>query len=160
MPSRHANALGTTVHAPVTVALGEPELRRDDDLVSKGRERFAEQLFVREGPVGLRRVEERHSLLEGRADERDARALVDRIAVTVAESHATEAEGRDLESAVAEATLFHPFHEHSIGLEPRSAHRPDLYAVFRKPSRHAARSLRVRLLAGDRDEGLERRGDL
>ena len=48
----------------------EPELRRDGNLAAERGERFAEERLVRERPIRLRRVEERHAAFDGRADER------------------------------------------------------------------------------------------
>jgi hypothetical protein len=49
----------------------ETELRRDDHLLAQGREGFADELFVHEGAVDFRRVEERDTTLDGRADQRN-----------------------------------------------------------------------------------------
>ncbi len=50
----------------------EAELRRDHDLIAHRRERFADELFVRERTVHFGRVEERDAAVDGRADDRDA----------------------------------------------------------------------------------------
>src|SRR5580765_4260158 len=44
----------------------EAELRRDYHLIANGGERFAHQLFVREGTVGFGRVEERDTTVNSR----------------------------------------------------------------------------------------------
>ena len=48
----------------VPVVEVEAELRRDHDLVADGLERLADELLVRERPVHLRGVEERHAALD------------------------------------------------------------------------------------------------
>ena len=55
----------------------EAELRRDHDAIANRRERFADELFVRERPVHFGGVEERDAAVDGRADEPNARLLVD-----------------------------------------------------------------------------------
>ena len=50
----------------------ETELGRDDHLVPKKRERFADQLFVRIGAIHFSGIEECHTLIDGGADERNA----------------------------------------------------------------------------------------
>ena len=50
----------------------EAELRRDHDLIANRRERFADELFVRERPVDFGRIEERDAAIDGRTNDRDA----------------------------------------------------------------------------------------
>ena len=50
----------------------EAELGGDDDLVAEGRERFADELFVRVRAVDLGGIEERDALLVGGTDDLDA----------------------------------------------------------------------------------------
>ena len=67
-----SDALRPAVHAlPRASPSLEAELGRDHDLVADRRERFADELFVRERAIGLGGVEERHAALERRADQRD-----------------------------------------------------------------------------------------
>ena len=68
----------------------ETEFRGQHDLVADRFERFADQGLVRQGPVRLSGVEERHSLVVGASDEVDAVLDVDRVAVVGAEAHAAE----------------------------------------------------------------------
>ena len=56
----------------------EAELGGDHHLVAERRERFADQLLVRERAVDLGGVEERDAALDGRADQRDHLLLVGR----------------------------------------------------------------------------------
>src|SRR6266567_626228 len=73
-------------------AVLETELRRDDNSVSYGFERFAHDLFVEVRPVGLRGVEKRNSAFKGRPDHRNCLLFLRGRPVAKAESHATESE--------------------------------------------------------------------
>ena len=48
----------------------EPELRRDDDPIANGRQRFADEFLVREWPVGLGGIEKRDASLDGCTNDR------------------------------------------------------------------------------------------
>src|SRR5436190_14043021 len=85
----------------------EAELRRDHHPIPDGCERPPDELLVREGAIRFDRVEEGDALVHGGADQRDAVLLVDGRTVAVAEPHAPEADGRDLETASAECSLLH-----------------------------------------------------
>ena len=85
----------------------EPELGGDDHLVAKGRDRFADEFFVREGAVRFRGVEERHAVIERRADDPNCLLVVGGGAVDCREAHAPVAESRDRELAVAERAGLH-----------------------------------------------------
>jgi hypothetical protein len=69
-----ANRVGTAVESgellPVLLEV-EAELRGDDDAAAERRERFADNLFVREWTVDLRGVEERDATLDGAANQCD-----------------------------------------------------------------------------------------
>ena len=71
------------------------------DVAAPRLQRASEELFVRERPVHLGRVEERHAELERAVDRGDRLALVGR-AVGLAHPHAAEAEGGDFEPLAAE----------------------------------------------------------
>ena len=105
------DVLGTTVQASASLPRPEvdveAELRRDHDLVAERGQRFADELLVRERPVGFGGVEEGHATLERGADHVDPVLLVHRRAVAVAQSHAAEADGRDFQVAGAESSLLH-----------------------------------------------------
>src|SRR6185503_10138255 len=105
------DALGLAVERePLLTAArvdGETELRCDRNLAAKRRERFADELFVRERTVNLGRVEERHALLDRRADQRDGLALVRRGTIAEAQAHAAEPDRRGLEAGVAEFASLH-----------------------------------------------------
>ena len=77
---------------PASCRLELTELRGDDDLIADRRERFADQLFVRERTVHLRGVEERHT---GRPPRGSSRSLCCRPPVrSRTEPHAAEAQRR------------------------------------------------------------------
>jgi hypothetical protein len=97
----------------------EAELRCDHDLVADRREGFADELFIRERPVGLGRVEERDPALEGRADERDHLLPVCSRAVTEAHAHAAEPDGRD-----PQISKLARFHRVSFQTSTALKHRP------------------------------------
>ena len=80
----------------------EAELAGDHDPVADRRKSFTDQLLVRERPVDLGGVEEGDAVVDGRADERDSLLFVDSRTVTKAQSHAAEADRRNLEAAAAQ----------------------------------------------------------
>ena len=85
----------------------EPELRRDHDLIANGRERFADELFVRERPVGFGRVEERDAAVDGGANDREALVTTGGWPVAEADAHAPEAECRHLQPILTECAPLH-----------------------------------------------------
>ena len=91
---------------PCAVLEVEAELGRDHDLVADGRERFADELLVRERTVDLGGVEERDAALDGGADQRDHLLPVGERRVALAHAHAAEADCRDLER-VSECPVLH-----------------------------------------------------
>jgi hypothetical protein len=62
-------------HIIQRLAAREAEFGGNHHLLSKRRERFAQQLFVGERAVGLSRIKERHALLNGGADESNGSLL-------------------------------------------------------------------------------------
>ena len=70
----------------------EAELRGDHHLASDGGERLADQLLVHKRPIRLGRIEEGHAAVNGCAEQRDARLLLNRTTIGVAQPHAAEAE--------------------------------------------------------------------
>src|SRR6185437_6599705 len=104
------DVLGAAVQAALPAAQcvgGKAELRRDHDAVAHGRQGFAHQFLVGERAVYLGGIEECDAAIDGSANQGDALLLLDRLAVGVAEAHATQAHGRHFETAPAEPTLFH-----------------------------------------------------
>ena len=104
---RRPNAGRAEVQADLLAGLridAETELGRDHDFVAKRRQRLADHLLVGVGPVDLGGVEERDAALMGRADQRDPGRLVDAVLLAIAEveTHAAEADGGDLEAALAQ----------------------------------------------------------
>lgn len=77
----------------------EAELRRDPDAVANGRERFADKLLVRVGPVHFGGVEERHASLMRFTENFDAFASVCRRSVVGADAHGASADFRDPQCA-------------------------------------------------------------
>ena len=103
-----ADVLGPAVETSLLPVLEpEPELRRNDDLIPNGRERFADDLFVRERAVHLCRVEEGDAAVDRRADHRDALFTAGGRSVAEADAHAPEAEGRHFQSARAQSAFLH-----------------------------------------------------
>src|ERR1700719_1799397 len=75
----------------------ETELGRDDHLVPKRRERFADKLFVRISAIHFSGIEECHALIDGGADERNALAFLDGRTISMAQPHTAKTKGRDLQ---------------------------------------------------------------
>jgi len=103
---RHlADVLGSAVqHLSGGRVEVEAELRGDQRLPAERRERLPDDLLVL-GAVDLRRVEERHATLEGRAHERDGLLPVRGWPVAVAQPHGTVADRGNLESTLPSARL-------------------------------------------------------
>ena len=85
----------------------EPELRRDDDLIANGRQRFADEFLVRERPIRFGRVEERDAGIDGCPNDRDAVFATRRLSVAEANAHAAEAERRHLQTVSSQYSLLH-----------------------------------------------------
>jgi len=77
------------------------------NLVAERSQRLAHQLLVGERAVDLGGVEEVDPTFKSRPDKRDSLLLVDRGTVAVAQSHAAQSDGRNLESAVSKRALLH-----------------------------------------------------
>ena len=106
-----ADVLRPAVEAALPARRGvdvEAELGGDHHLVAQRRKRLADQLLVGERAVDLGGVEEGDAALDGGAEQRDHLRPVARLAVGEAQAHAAEADGRDLEAALAEFALLHP----------------------------------------------------
>src|SRR5579862_766728 len=80
----------------------EAELCRDHHPIAKWCDRFTHEFFVREGPIGFRRIEKCHAAIDRRSDHVDGLLLFDGRTVAIAPPHATKAERRDFESAFPE----------------------------------------------------------
>jgi len=104
-----ADVLGPTVDAEAGLREVEAELRRDDDLVAKRRDRLAEEDLVGSGPhpVELRRVEERDAELVCVADRGDAVLVAPAGPVGHRHAHRAESECRNLQALTAELALLH-----------------------------------------------------
>ena len=104
------DVLGPAVEAPLLAVFGidvETELCCDHHVVAERSERLANQFLVGERAVDFGGVEEGDTAFERRPDERNSLLLVDRGTVAVAQSHAAEADGRNLESTVSKRALLH-----------------------------------------------------
>ena len=87
-----ADVRGMAVEAGLLAVLElESEFRGDDDAIANRRERLADEIFVRERPVGFGRVEERDAGIDSGADDRDAVLATRRLPVAEADPHASEA---------------------------------------------------------------------
>src|SRR5260370_7925806 len=78
----------------------ETELGRDDHLVPKRRERFADKLFVRISAIHFSGIEECHALIDGGADERNALAFLYARPIPMAQPHASNTDANDLQTAL------------------------------------------------------------
>src|SRR5439155_10196500 len=85
----------------------EPELRRNDRAIAERRERFADELLVRERAVRFSRVEERDAAIEGRSNEGDHLLRVVRRTVAEAHAYAAEAQRRNLQAALSKSARLH-----------------------------------------------------
>ena len=106
------DVLGTAVKAPLRAVFRidiEAELGCDDHLIAERGQRLAHQLFVRERAIDFGGVEEGNPSFERRPDERDSFLLIYRGTVAIAQAHATQPDGRNLQSAVAQCALAHVF---------------------------------------------------
>ena len=104
------DALGAAAQAAPLPGLRvdlEPELGRDHHSVAHGSQGFAHQLLVGVRTIDFGRVEECDAAIDGRADQRDALLLLDRLAIGEAQAHAAEPDLRNLESALAESAFLH-----------------------------------------------------
>ena len=102
--------LRATVETAAVLAVEvESELGGDHDLVADRLQGFPDQLFVREWPVHLSGVEERHATLDGRPGQLDHLVPVRNRQVALAHPHAAEPDCRDLQPAVSERALHHRF---------------------------------------------------
>jgi hypothetical protein len=91
--------LGSTVAiAPVAVDL-EAELGRDDNLIAKRLERFANDFFARVGAVNLGGIEKGDASFTGGTEDRNALITVRRRAVDAGEGHGAHTGFRDAERA-------------------------------------------------------------
>src|SRR5258708_31280509 len=94
-----ADVLRPAVQADLPSRLGiEPpaKLCGDHHLVAKSRERLADQLFVRERAIDLCGAEEGYSAFDRAADNIDSLLLVEGVAITKVDPHASEVRSRTL----------------------------------------------------------------
>src|SRR5258705_1222080 len=141
-----ADVLGPAVHADRPSRLGiEPpaELGGDHHLVAKRRERLADQRFVRERAIDLCGVEEGYSAFDRPADEIDSLLLVEGVAITKVDPHASEADRGHFEPAFSKLALLH----RCFSILLRS---------FRAPGSNVTLALRTRAGSGASNNGSAR----
>ncbi len=102
-----ANVRWAAVQALAHHAVGEAELGGNHHLIAERRHRFAQKLFVDERSVDFSAVEKGDAALVGGADQADAVALLGCRPVAVAQAHAAQSDGRDLQAAAAQCTCLH-----------------------------------------------------
>ena len=87
--------------------ISKPNLVAITTSLAQRRERLADQLLVGERAVDLRGVEEGDAAFDRGADSLIISPRVRRRSVGVAHAHAAEADGRDLQTAIADFALLH-----------------------------------------------------
>src|SRR6266567_1596030 len=104
------DVIGTAVEAPLLAVFRvdiEAELGCDHHLIANGSQSLAYEFLIRERAIDFGGVEEGNPTFECRPDERNSLLLVDRGTVAVAQSHAAQPDGRNLQSTVSERALLH-----------------------------------------------------
>src|ERR1051325_9456122 len=77
----------------------ESELRRDHNILAKGRQRFADKFFIPERAIDFSGIKECHATLNGSTDQGDTFSLVNGAAVALTQAHTAESNRRDFEIA-------------------------------------------------------------
>ncbi len=88
------------------------KFRGNHHLPAEGSQCFSCQLFVRERTVDLGGVKKCDSSLYGRPDQTDRRLLLGRRPKTEAQSHAAQAQSRNLETTLPQHALLHTVSSH------------------------------------------------
>ena len=105
------NVLRTAVQAAAALSgfriNVEAEFCRDHHLITKWCDRFTHKFFVCERAVCLCRIEECHASLEGCTDDLDTVLTRHRRTIGRRQSHATESQSRDFQSAFSQRALLH-----------------------------------------------------
>ena len=109
----------------------ESKLRRDDDPIADGRERFADELFVGERPVRFGRIEERDAAVDGCTNDCDTFVTTGRLSVAKADAHATEPERRHLQTVYSQCALLHDV---SLPADATAFHSGLFEVSLRKPA--------------------------
>jgi len=68
---------------------------------------LADEFFIREWAVGLRRIEECHATFDGCSNHSYGLLLFDGWTVAVAQPHAAESKSRDFQPAFSHSALLH-----------------------------------------------------
>ncbi|KAG0770713.1 hypothetical protein G6F57_014703 [Rhizopus arrhizus] len=101
------DVLRAAVQAGIDTRILEAELGGDHQPVAVRRQRLAEQIFIGVRAVHLGGVEEGHATFNGGVQQGDALAALDRLAIAMAQAHAAQAQGGNLQAAAAEFTCLH-----------------------------------------------------
>jgi hypothetical protein len=114
------DVFGATVEmTPPRLAVGArcpPEFRRDHDLAAERRQRLADQLLVRVRSVDFCRIEERHAAFDRGVEQRHHGVSVRNRAVGPTHAHASQANRRDLETALPKFPCLHVHASREIAL--------------------------------------------
>src|SRR5437764_790193 len=81
----------------------------DDDLLTHGRESFADEFFILERSVNFRRIKKSNASFDGGPNQRDSVFRVNRLIESEAHSHTAETESRNFQTAVSEFSFLHNF---------------------------------------------------
>jgi len=109
---RHAPDMFGPAIRPAAACAGfkidiETELGGKHDLAADRLERFANQFFIRERPVGLGGIEMGDAQIVSRANQLDHFALVGCRPIGRTHAHATEPNGRHFEIAISKFSFLH-----------------------------------------------------
>src|SRR5690349_16452698 len=83
------------------------KLGRDHEVIPKRSERFAQEVFIREGPIHLSRVKKSDSAFDRRMQQLDAFLSRRRRAIRSAQTHAAKPDRRNLKTARTQLSLVH-----------------------------------------------------
>lgn len=100
-----------------------PELRRDDHLVPKRRDRLTEEVLIRERTVRFGAVEQRHARLNRRTDDLDSLLPVGRGPIHTRQPHAAVSHGGHLQ-ALPQIALAHESCSYGRGMIVTAAPSP------------------------------------
>lgn len=104
-----ADVLRPAVHALVPGRAGDvdAEFGGDHHLITDRLQCLADDLLILERPIDLRGVEESDAALECRADQADGIRRRHRLPIGLADPHAAEPDGRDLEATLSKCAFLH-----------------------------------------------------
>src|SRR5262249_45532777 len=102
-----ADTFRPAVHAIRRNAILEAELSCYDNFLAEGLQSLAGYLFVQKWTVGFGSVKERHAAVIRCPNQRDRLLALSRGAITETQPHTPQANGRNLEIALAKPALLH-----------------------------------------------------